>query len=606
MGKAKLTSVLAALLVLAGCGSAEKRRPAVQVPAAAPALEPLPLGSSDTLIRSQPAPAAAPDAVDVLVAQVETLYQTGMDDYRAGNLEKAKAEFDQALALLLQSDPALRDDDRVSGEIDKVVENVSGAEAAALERGDTLSPHNYVPAPIESFSGLTFPVDPKVKQQAQEELKSVRSDIPLASNEFVAGVLTYLQHRGRGYVEMVLKRIGLYKPMIAETLEKEGVPQDLIYIAAGESAFNPFAISRKWCVGIWQFSLGTGALYGLKKDRWVDERSDPAKSTQAAARHLKDLYQQFGDWFLAMAAYDTGSGVVQKAIEKTGYADYWKLRELHALPRETENYVPVFLATEMIAKEPKAYGFDVQAESPAATDPVVVSTPTDLRLVAQLIDRPVEDLIKLNPSLLRWTTPANDPNFVLSLPAGTKDLYEQNIASIPSDKRIWWRAYKVEGGETLTSIAKKFRISPVALAEVNQASRSAPLEMGSHLVLPLAPGKESSLTRVHERGPRRLIHYRVRPGDTLDLIADRFDVTPYQIRRWNTLKGSSLAAGKSLRLYVLGGGGGRTVRRRAKPHSASTTTPPAKKVAQSAKPSPAKKKANPDSKTAPSGPVAVR
>ena len=592
MRKLKSACLLAALLALAGCASNQKRWTAAQSQALPPALDPLPLPSSQALVHPQQPPAPPhPDAADLLVARVETLYQAGMVDYQAGNLEKAKEEFDQALALLLQSDPVLRDDDRVSEEFEKLVENISGAEATALEHGDTLSPHNYVPAPIESFSGLTFPVDPRIKERAQEELKSVRSDIPLVSNEFVDGVLTYLQHHGRGFVEMILKRIGIYRPMIAETLAKEGVPQDLIYLAAGESAFNPLAVSNKRCVGIWQFSLGTGELYSLQKDRWVDERSDPIKSTQAAARHLKDLYQEFGDWFLAMAAYDSGAGLVQKAIEKTGYADYWKLRELHALPGETENYVPVFLAIEMIGKEPKTYGFEVEPDSPPATDQTVVSTPTDLRLIAQLIERPVEEVIKLNPSLLRWTTPANDPNFILNLPAGTKDLYEQNVASIPPDKRVWWRAYKVEGGETLSSIAKKFRISPVALAEVNQVSRNTPLEMGSHLVLPLAPGKESSLARVKERGPRGLIHYRVRAGDTLELIADRFDVTPYQIRRWNSLKNPSLVAGRTLRLFVAGAGGRRTVRSRSRRSSAAPSTHPARKVAQSAKPSAPRKKA---------------
>jgi membrane-bound lytic murein transglycosylase D len=602
--KARFTCLLAAVLVLSGCSSAGKRRAVAQIPAAAPAIEPLPLASSDHLIRSQPVP--APDAVDLLLAQVEARYQAGMDDYRLGNLEKAKEQFDRAVVLLLQSDLDVQGDDRLHGEFNKLVEDISGAEAAAQERGDTLSPHNYVPAPIESFAGLTFPVDPKVKQQAQEELKSVRSDLPLVSNEYVAGVLTYMQNRGRGYVEAVLKRIGLYRQMISETLAKEGLPQDLIYIAAGESAFNPLAVSRAGAKGIWQFILGRALEYGLKKDRWVDERSDPARSTEAAARHLKDLYQQFGDWFLAMAAYDSGPGVVQTAIEKTGYADYWKLRELHALPRETENYVPVFLAIEMIGKQPKAYGFDVQPESPEATDQVAVGTPTDLRLVAQLIDQPVEELIKLNPSLLRWTTPANDPSFVLSLPAGTKDLFEQNVASIPPDKRIWWRAYKVEGGETVASIAKKFRISAASLAQANQLSRDTPLEMGSRLVLPLAPGKESSLTRVHERGPRRLIHYRVRPGDTLELIADRFEVTPYQIRRWNSMKTSSLAAGKSLRLYVITGGGGGARRARPRRGTGSPATRPAKKMPQPSQPSPAKNKPTPASNPTPPGQAAVR
>jgi membrane-bound lytic murein transglycosylase D len=475
-----------------------------------------------------------------------------MADYRSGDLEGAKEQFDQAVEKLLESDLDVQGDDRLSGEFDKLVEDVYAAEAAALERGDTLSPHNYVPSPLESFSGLTFPVDPRIKEQAQQEMKAVRSDLPLVSNDYVDGVLTYLQNQGRGYITRTLKRLGIYQPIISDTLRKEGLPQDLIYLAALESEFNPYALSKEGARGMWQFMLGTGLLCGLKKDRWVDEREDPVKSTQAAAHHLKDLYQMFGDWPLAMAAYDSGELAVQAAVERTGYADYWTLRRLHALPAETEDYVPIFMATLMIAKDPKAYGFDVQPDPPLAADQVIVSAPTDLRLVAQLIDTPVEELTRLNPSLLRWTTPPNNPQFVLNLPKGTKELFEQRVAAIPENKRIWWRAHKVEEGETLSSIAKKLHISPVALRQVNRLDNGSALEQGTHLVVPLAPGKESSLVRVREGGPRYPVRYRVRAGDTLELIADRYDVTPYQIRRWNNLKTSHLTPGAPLRIYVAG------------------------------------------------------
>jgi membrane-bound lytic murein transglycosylase D len=471
---------------------------------------------------------------------------------------------------LLESDLDVQGDDRLSGEFDKLVEDVYAAEAAALERGDTLSPHNYVPPPLESFSGLTFPVDPRIKQQAQQELKAVRSDLPLVSNDYVDGVLTYFQNRGRAYITMALKRLGIYQPVISDALRKEGIPQDLIYLAALESAFNPYALSRAGAKGIWQFMLGTGLLYGLRKDRWVDEREDPLKSTQAAARHLKDLYQTFGDWSLAMAAYDCGAVAVQAAVERTGYADYWTLRSLHALPAETEDYVPIFMATLMIAKDPKAYGFDVQPDPPLSADQVIVSTPTDLRLVAQLIDTPVEELTRLNPSLLRWTTPPNNPQFALDLPKGTKELFEQRVAAIPEDKRIWWRAHKVEEGETLSSIARKLHVSPVALREVNRLDDESALEQGTHLVVPLAPGRESSLVRVREGGPRYAVRYRVRAGDTLELIADRYDVTPYQIRRWNNLKTPRLTPGASLRIYVAGG----SRRASSQSHSRGRKNPP--------------------------------
>ncbi len=571
LGRSRLLVYLSAALALGSCGPAEKRKAVVQVPPQ-PAIAPetLPLRSYEPLLRSPYIP--GPDEIDLLIAQADSLYSAGTDDYRAGNLEKAKDEFDQALALLLGSKFDIESNDRLRTEFEGLVEDIHGLELAALERGDALTGHNYEPAPIESFAGLTFPVDPKVKQQVQREVRSVRSDLPLVSNDYVAGVITYFQNRGQGFIHNILKRAGTFQPIISEEFSKEGLPQDLMYLAAGESAFNPFAISRAGAKGIWQFMLGTALLNGLKKDRWVDEREDPVKSTRAAARHLKNLYKTFGDWYLAMAAYDSGPLTVQRAIEKTGYADFWALRKLHALPRETENYVPIILATALIAKDPKAYGFDVQPDPPLASDDVVVSGPTDLRLVAQLIDRPVEELIRLNPSLLRWTTPANDHQFVLRLPAGTKETYEQAIASIPPDKRVWWRAHKVEEGETVVGISRKFRISPVALAQANQIKREARLEQGVRLVLPLAPGNESSLARVRERGPRRLYRYRVRPGETLEMIADRFDVTPYQIRRWNNLKTSRLVAGNTLRLYVVGGGGGGSRRHARRQGTASRYT----------------------------------
>jgi membrane-bound lytic murein transglycosylase D len=549
-----LICLAGAVLMLNGCAKTEMHLTAVQAPTLPPPSTPPPPQAQPVKTSAPIVPpavtATVPDATDQLVKQVDALYVSGMSDYRAGNLEKSKQEFDQALATLLQSGLDIQGDDRLSSEFDKIVENVYSVEAASLEHGDALSLHNNEPTPLESFSGLTFPVDPRTKQRVQQELKSVHSDLPLVSNDSVDGVIAYLQNHARGYMENVLRRAGTYGEIIGEALRQQGVPQDLIYLAAGESAFNPLAVSNKQCVGIWQFSLGTGSLYGLKRDRWVDDRKDPFKSTFAAARHLKDLYQTFGDWFLVMAAYDSGPLTVQRAIEKTGYADYWELRRLHALPAETENYVPIFLATALIAKDPKAYGFDTQPDPPLSVDKVKVETPTDLRLVAQLIDHPVDDLIKLNPSLQRWTTPGNGSGFIMNLPAGTKDLYAQTIASIPPDKCIWWRAHKVLEGETLVSVARQFRVSPGALAQANQLTADASLEQGAHLVIPVAASSEASLARVREAVPHQLIHYRVRPGDTVDLIADRYDVTAYQIRRWNGLKTSKLVPGRTLHLYV--------------------------------------------------------
>ncbi len=591
---------VATALTLAACATTKKRVAKVQPPPKPLLPQVLPLRSPEPLLRSPYARWL--DPVDLLIGQAEDLYAAGKDDYRSGNLDKAKEEFDQAVSLLLESKLDL-DRERINSEIDKLLEDIQSLELPSLETGDTSPLHKYVPAPIESFTGLTFPVDPNVKQRVQQEVQSVRSDLPLVSNDYVAGVINFFQYQARGqeFMQKIIQRSGLYQPIIAEALRKEGLPQDLIYVAGAESAFNPLALSHAGAKGIWQFMLSRGAQYGLKKDRWVDEREDPSKSTLAAVRHLKELYQMFGDWYLALAAYDSGPITIQKAVEKTGYADFWMLRQLRALPKETENYVPIFLATAFIAKNPAAFGFGIQPAAALTPDQVTVSLPTDLRLIAQLIDRPVEELIQWNPSLLRWTTPANNPHFLLNLPPGTRETYERAIASIPPDRRIWWRAHKVEAGETLASIAKKYRISKVALAQVNQIRADARLEEGAHLVLPMAPGRESSLARVRERGPLRSVHYRVRPGDTLELIADRFDVTPYQIRSWNGMKTSGLVAGKTLRLYVRGAAGGGHTRHRARHRASSQSS-----RVRSTSPPPSPSQARADTRNPTPSPLASR
>ncbi len=518
-----------------------------------------------------------------MISQAEARYAAGLKDFRAGATEQARAEFDAALAILLESKLDLERDGRLRTAFQRLVEDIHSLEVASVERSDALSEKPYEAAPIESFAGLTFPVDPKVSQTVRDELKTVHSDLPLVSNEIVEGVITHFQGRGAGFVKSGMRRIGQYRHVYEEALRREGLPQDLIYLAQAESAFNPFALSRAGAKGIWQLMLGRAVQYGLKKDRWVDEREDPVKATDAAVRHLKELYQMFGDWYLVMAAYNSGPVTIQKAIEKTGYADFWTLHRLRALPTETENHVPIILALAIIAKDPAAYGFDVAPDPSVETDNVVLGTPVDLRLVAQLIDRPVEEIIRLNPGLLRWTTPANDPEYALRLPKDTSAVFMEAIAAFPPDKRIWWRAHTVENGDTLAGVARKFRVTTVALAKANNLEPRTPLDAGSRLVVPVAPGDENSLARVRDRGPRRPIRYKVRPGDTLERIADRFDVTPYQIRRWNRLSGTRITAGKSLKIYVGSGGGGGPRRSRAKRSRRATSAGQTRK-----NPSPAK------------------
>jgi membrane-bound lytic murein transglycosylase D len=545
--KIKIFVLACCAMALSACQTAQKPKPVAHVPAAAWAPEPLPLPKPSLSLE---AIASGPsDPVEDLIDRVEARYSAGLRAYSAGHREEAKVDFDNALAILLSSNMKIQDNDRLNDEFNTLVDNINGIELSAIQNGDFLSEHQYVPAPIESFAGLTFPVDSNVSKRVQEEIRSIHSDLPLVSNEYVDGVIAFLQKHGRTYMDTVLRRQGKYAPLIESALRKEGVPGDLIYLAAGESAFNPFAVSTKGARGIWQFMSGTAALYGLKRNPWVDEREDPVKSTVAAARLLKELHEEFGDWFLAMAAYDSNPMTVERAIARTGYADYWMLRKLRALPAETQNYVPIFLATALIAKDPKFYGFDVPPDPPLDPDRVVAPCPTDLRLVAGLIDTPVQQLVKLNPSLQRWTTPANDPNFVLNLPPGTRARYEAGIAQVPTGKRMWWRAHEVEPGDTLASVARHYHLPATTLAKVNSLHPGDALMPGSHLLVPLPARNLYVLQRVHPRWTRHIYHYRVRRGASIEMVADHFEVTPYQIRRWNHLRGNRVPSARTLVIY---------------------------------------------------------
>ena len=279
-----------------------------------------------------------------------------------------------------------------------MVDTVYTDELQAFRAGDGFNEAPAVPAPIDEVAEMTFPVDPRLKARAEEAAKNISHDLPLTVNDEVLSFLNFFQTpRGRAIVETGLRRAGRYREMIARVLGEEGVPQDLIYLAQAESAFQPTALSRAGARGMWQFVAYRGQEYGLRHTWWLDERQDPEKATHAAAQHLRDLYKMFGDWYLAMAAYNCGPGNVQKAIERTGYADFWELYRRNVLPRETKNYVPIILALTLIAKDAPHYGIQAEPELPVPNDIVKPGRAIDLRLVAETIDVDVDTLRNLNP-----------------------------------------------------------------------------------------------------------------------------------------------------------------------------------------------------------------
>jgi membrane-bound lytic murein transglycosylase D len=368
----------------------------------------------------------------------------------------------------------------------------------------------------------------------------------LVLNDPVASYINYFSSRGRGTLERGLTRAGRYRDMIVRTLREEGVPQDLIYLAQAESGFHPLALSRAGARGMWQFMASRASGYGLGRNWWIDERQDPEKATRAAARHLKDLYNQFGDWYLAMAAYNSGPGTVQRAVQRTGYADYWELYRRGVLPAETRNYVPIILAVTIMAKNPVQYGLEgLVADSPVGSERVTINYPVDLRLVAECVDSSVSTLQELNPSLVRMTTP-KDQSFDLRLPAGTKEKFQSAIAAIPADMRVWWRYQKIAPGDTLASVARKYHTTPKSIAEVNNLEGDD-LRNESKLIIPVTPGRrgDSESTAFSKRPT----HYKARKGDTVLSVADDFGVPAERLRKWNHLSANSLRPGRALIIY---------------------------------------------------------
>jgi membrane-bound lytic murein transglycosylase D len=540
------------LVLLAGCETKDTTKRAATAPppnvtappikAAAPPPKPQPKPVAKKVEPAPPQP--KPDPVADLIAAVEKEFTTGQENYKAGHLEAAKQNFDRAFNLLLESPVSVRDDDRLDAEFEKIVDGVSSLEMTALKVGDGFTEQKSEPAPIDEANDVTFPVDPRLKAQAEAQIKATHSDLPLVLNDTVAGYISYFSTRGRGVLERALTRAGRYREMIERTLREEGVPQDLIYLAQAESGFQPLAVSRASARGMWQFMSSRASGYGLERNWWVDEREDPEKSTRAAARHLHDLYNQFGDWYLAMAAYNSGPGVVQAGVERTGYADFWELYRRGVLPKETKNYVPIILAITIMAKNPAQYGLDrIVPEQPVQVDRVTIDYPVDLRLVAECVDSNVNTLQELNPSLLRMTTPRQD-KFDLALPAGTKDKFLTNIASIPVDMRTWWRYHTVAKGDTLAEVARRYHTSAHSITEVNNLHDSE-LVADTKLIIPIAPGTTHDV--VHYS--RAIIRYRVRQGDTIASVAEDWGVPQEALRKWNGIRGNRLVRGRVLLIH---------------------------------------------------------
>ena len=438
----------------------------------------------------------------------EERFEAGKRAFQTGDIKLARAEFDHALEVLFTAPQDTPDRHRLERRLDELVDSIYRYDLDGLGAGQPKQALVYEKSPLESMLEMTFPIDPKLKPKVKEEIQATLSQLPLEGNDTVLSYINYFStERGRKQLLYGLRRAGRYRPLIQRILDEEGVPQELICLAQAESAFMPNAISYKKATGLWQFMNYTGKEYGLQQNANCDERLDPEKSTRAAAHMLRNLYATFGDWYLAMAAYNCGAACVDKAVQRTGYADFWELSARNALPKQTMNYVPLILAMTIMTKNPKDYGLDrVEADRPMEYDTLEMSGPTNIDLIADAVDRPVSEIRELNPALLKSIAP---PGYQMHVPKGTSNSVVAALESIPEVHRASWRMYRVQQGETLVSIAKRFNTGADSLAAANNRTVEAP-ETGDLLVIPMGFEPERGASRrtsaryAAHRVPRRV------------------------------------------------------------------------------------------------------
>ncbi len=421
------------------------------------------------------------------VKEAERLFDLGRKEVSAGQADAARDLFDRAIRHLLETpkeDPARATLDRY---IQNLAEQIYLLDLESLGAARELDEVRFDKSPLDEIREMTFPIDPKLKSQVRQEVESTASGLPLVVNDTVLGYINYFANgKGRRTLEYALRRSGRYRPMIFRILAEEGVPPELIYLAQAESGFLPRAVSYKSAVGMWQFIRETGRTYGLTQTSFTDDRLDPERATRAAARHLRDLYNDLGDWHLALAAYNCGAGCVDRAVQRTAFADYWELRGRRAIPIETTNYVPIILALTIIMKNPADYGLaDFEMEAPLEYDTIEVYSPTSLQLAADAAQIAVPAIEEMNPAILRKVVPAG---YFLRVPKGSGAMVSERLNLVPSAKRESWRLFQIESGESKTALARRFGVTELALEEANPKLDET-LLAGGFVVLPQAPAK---------------------------------------------------------------------------------------------------------------------